>query len=487
MRFILITLFYVFTIYAHNHSMRDCMLLPITDSVGNTLGSRVFDEIEDYLKDKRWCEYKSNANLIEVFSRYREGLRDHLQDPKVIKTVADRMSVGTIIRIDIEHELNQTRLKLDVLGETGEDVYFSESRVMLKASANSIVSTLRGWLEIYKKSIPYDGKVLGVLGDQVTFTISGQENISIGQEFRINRYKSKEKHPLLKKVVDWRTDLVARGKVASVSKTQVLGVVRIYEKGDQRVKAGDWIELEPESDSLPSSLEKQSLGDKSRFGKLGFIALSIDLSSSQVGTNTNSKNKASNFRYGFNIQTEAWITREYFAIGEFSRRLGNLSKDSGNFESDNISYTNGVAKVGGGYKYLPMGFFFGPQIDIYGGYAIYSYNLEESRDDGLGENSIKGYFLGLGGNMPLQHGLRIFGAAEFMPFPTFEDESSFFKSARNVNSLMIKAGVKYQVSELITIDGAFESQNNSAKFKSGNTSEINYTDNILRIGGSFIF
>ena len=152
-----------------------------------------------------------------------------------------------------------------------------------------------------------------------------------------------------------------------------------------------------------------------------------------------------------------------------------------------MDYTNGVLRVGGGYKHLPLGFFFGPQIDLYGGYAVYSYNVEESATDGFGSNSISGFFLGVGGNMPLQRGIRLFGSAEYIPFPTFEDVDDVFGSNKSASSLVFRAGVKYQFSPLITIDGAFEQQNNSAKFSSGNASQVSYKDSIFRIGGSFIF
>jgi len=484
---ILILLLIPTTLLASNYSMRKCVVLPVTDSAGNSLGHEIYEEVEYYLKEKAWCKYESNAELIEIFSKYRQSLKYHLDDPNVLKTVADRMKVGTLIKIDIKYDVNQATVTLNVIGDNGKDVYFSETSILAHVNAQTVTNTIKNWLEIYEATIPYHGRVLGILGDQVTFTIPKHLKIKVGQDIRIRRYTGKTRHPLLKKVVEWDAELIARGKVKSISGEQALGIIKVYEKGD-RAKIGDWVKLErfiPQTNIDGNSDEVNNL--ENQFGKLGFFTLYFDLSTSSVGTNANSNNKVAGFIYGFSAQVEAWITRKYFALGEFSKRLGTLKEESGSPNLSSVDYTNGVLKVGGGYKHLPLGFFFGPQINLYGGYAVYSYDVEESTTDGFGSNSISGFFLGVGGNMPLQKGIRLFGAAEFMPFPNFEDDDGIYGTNKSASSLMFKAGVKYQYSPLIAIDGAFEVQNNSAKFSSGNTSQVSYKDSIIRVGGSFIF
>jgi hypothetical protein len=478
---------YSLSLFADTHSMRNCVVLPVTDTAGNSLGHEVYEEVEYYLKEKSWCNYRSNADLIEIFSKYRESLRMHLEDPNVLRTVADRMQAGTLIRVDISYDVNQAKVKLDVIGDNGKDVYFSETTILAEVNIQTVITTIKNWLEIYEASIPYHGRVLGILGDQVTFTIPKHLKLKVGQDIRIRRYVGKTRHPLLKKVVEWDTDLIARGKIKSISNGQALGLIKVYERGD-KVKLGDWVKIDKFIPATNISANADKVNDiENQFGKLGFFTLYFDFDSSSVGTNTSDNNKVAGFIYGFSAQVEAWITREYFLVGEFARRLGSLKEESGSPGLSTVDYTNGVIRIGGGYKHLPLGFFFGPQINLYGGYAIYSYNVEESASDGFGSNSISGFFIGVGGNMPLQKGIRLFGSAEFIPFPSFEDEDDIFGSNKSAESLVFRAGVKYQFSPLITIDGAFEVQNNSAKFSNGNTSQVSYKDSIIRVGGSFIF
>jgi hypothetical protein len=171
--------------YAEKFSMRDCMLLPITDTAGHALGFKVYERLEEHLKDIKWCDYKSSASLLSIFSKYRDKLSDHLQDPAVIRTVAERIKAGTIIRIQIKYLVNNVELEMDILGENGEDIYFQEKLTIEDGNADNVVLALKKWLSVYEVNIPYHGKVLGVLGDQITFSIPKHEKYGIGQDFLI--------------------------------------------------------------------------------------------------------------------------------------------------------------------------------------------------------------------------------------------------------------------------------------------------------------
>lgn len=488
MQKILILLLVVFTtnLRAENFSMRDCMLLPITDSAGNALAFKVYEKLEDHLKDQKWCNYKSSADLLGIFSKYRDRLKAHLQDPAVIKTVATRLQTGTLIRIDLEFEVNSVSLVMEVLGENGEDVYFKEKETIKNADADRIFGTLKNWFELYEANIPYDGQVLGVLGDQVTFTLPDNKKYGLGQEFKVKRYLKKTKHKLLKTVVEWDSMVIGRGKIFNISKGQALGVIKVYTT-NKKIKSGDWVKLEKYNSNKIVDSSKFPDANKYQFGKLGIVTIQMNLASTSIGTSPAAGSvKNSGFTYGVGVETEAWITRNYFVIGEFSRSVGNLKKSSGSPDLETASITSGVLKVGGGFKYLPMGFFYGPQVNLYGGYARYTYNVESSDADGFGENAISGFFLGVGGSMPLQKRFRIFGKGEIIPYSGFTDDSNTFGSVKSSGSMYFKVGASYQYNRSMAIDGGFEVKNNSARFNSG-VKQVNYRDSAFKIGATFVY
>ncbi len=474
------------SVFAERFSMRDCTLLPVTDTVGHALGYRVYERLEEYLKDANWCDYKTTAPLLGIFSRYRERLSEHLKDPKVVRTVVNKLKVGSIFRIEMKFLVNKAEIQLEVLGENGIDLFLKEKSVIDSPTVESVSRKLISWFETYERSIPYDGQVLGVLGDQLTFKIAGNKKQGIGQNFEIIRFRSRRRHKLLNTVVEWNTESLADGKIFNVSEKQALGIVKVY-ASRQKLRAGDWVKLKPLLSPNLDGKGKFSETNKNQFGKLGKLSVNFKLGSSSVGTSPKAGSvKLTGLTYGVAVNGELWLTRKYFVKGEFSRSIGSLSKESGDPDLDSANISNGTLKIAGGYKYLPMGFFFGPQVDLYAGYASYSYDIERSDVDGFGANSISGLMIGIGGSMPLERGFRIIAHGEIIPFSKFKDEDDIFGSEENSSSLNFKLGAEYKHAPTVTLNGAIEVTNNSAKTK-GSISEVTYRDTMLSIGALFSF
>lgn len=470
---------------AAQSSMRRCTLLPITDSVGGAIGFKVFEEVESELKKSNWCTYVSNSGLIGVFSRYRENLPQYLKTKEVLATVANKLKVGSLIRVALVNEVKGVEVQMEVHGENGEDVYFSEKTLLTSDDIEVISSTIENWLDTYAKMIPYDATITGILGDQVTLDVGKGYPIQIGQKFIVKRLTNKKKHPLLKKVVDWETNLLAEGNVFNISENQALGMIKIY-KDDQKLIPGDWVRLEEfRSDTITDAEIKKD--EEEKLGTLGLLSVALFGTSSSVDTSTpgGSKRWSGNL-FGIDVRGEAWITRQYFAALEITRSLGSVSKSSGSPEKKNPNANNGSFKLTGGYKYLPIGFFYGPQIDLYAGYGNKTYDYDFSAADGLGQHSFSGIILGVGANIPINREFRFFTNADFMPFPTFSDEDDVYGSAKNASSLDLEIGVKYQYTVRMTLDGSLEARSSKAKFGSG-LKEVSYKDNVFKVGATFNF
>lgn len=487
MKYLLFLLFFLsIQVKAETYSMRDCMLLPITDNAGSSLGFNVFEELEKYLKNTGWCDYKSSSDVINIFSKYRDQLDTYLDDPAVIKTVSDRLRVGSLIKVKLKYEVDKIEVKLDVIGEEGQEIYLSEEAVLSKVDVYTISETVKNWLEQYEANIPYDGKVLGVLGDQVTFNFDKTKRVGVGQEFKIVRLKGRKRHPLLKKIVEWDAVPIGHGKIFNVSRSQSIGNIKVYTSENQ-VRVGDWVRLEKYNPKVPQTAFQEDKYKQQSFGKLGEVALSLSLNSHTATTSASSgSNKMGGYMFGIHAEGEVYITRNYFAQAEFSKRVGSLDKESGSPNSSSVNQDMTTLKLVGGYKYLPMGFFYGPQVNFYGGFVQYSYKLDESANDGFGQNSFSGILLGIGGSVPIQKGIRAFASGEIVPFSDFEDDDNIFGSTKSLSSMVFEVGGTYLWSPGMTIIGSFEVINNSGKFK-GNNSEVGYSNSSFKIGGLFSF
>lgn len=467
-------------------SMRRCTLLPITDSVGGAIGFKVFEEVEEELKKSNWCTYVSNSGMISVFSRYRENLPQYLKQKEVLKTVAEKLQVGSIIRISLINEIKGVEAHINVHGEDGEDLYFSEKALLPNDEIGTISQTIKNWLDMYAKMIPYDAKINGILGEQITLDVGKGYPIQVGQNFIVKRPVTKKRHPLLKKIVDWETDVLAEGKVFNISENQALGMVKVY-KTDKKLVAGDWVRLEPFRPDTINDANLESTKEEEP-GKLGILSIALFGASASVDTSTPAGSKRmSGAMFGFDFRGEGWITRQYFAALEVARSIGKLSKASGDPDKSSINAQFGTFKLTGGYKYLPIGFFYGPQIDIYGGYANYAFDLDYSAVDGFGKGNISGLVLGVAANIPINREYRFMVSADFIPFPSFEDGDDIFGTSTTASALDLEVGIKYQITPRMTLDGSIETFAGKSKFK-GDFKEISYHENLkLKFGASFNF
>ncbi len=456
-------------------SLRKCTLLPITDNLDSAIGYPVYSQIEETLKISNWCEYKSSSELINILNRYRHNLRTHLDDPKVIQVLAQKLNSGSIIRVKLTPEIKGITVEMDVLLENGDDVVFSEKVLLDKNDIDLIVQTIKNWLEIYQTNIPYDGRVIGVLGEQITIDAGQNRSVVVGNEFIVRRLKHKKKHPLLKKVVEWETSKVASGKIHSIAESQSLGTVKVFNQ-PTAIQTGDWIVIDRSKRDMTEEVTEAEV-KRNEFGKLGQATLTLDVNNAKSSSSggSSSANQATGLLFGFDLDFEVWITREYFAEVEFARRTGTLSG------AQDLDATFGKTKLLVGYKYLPMGFFYGPQIDLYFGKSTYLYEITSSQTAGIGDTTFEGFTLGLKGNIPFAKEFRVFTKVEFMLFGEMSDNSGFYGSSSKTSNLEFEVGIKYAYNSIYDLHLSLERISNKANL-GGSFSSVRNESSVIKGG-----
>ena len=168
-------------------SMRRCMILPIKDSVGGAIGFKVFSKVETYLKASKWCYYQSNSEIINTLGNYKNTLDQALNNPDVIKLISEKTNSGSLVKVELSSFSSGTKVSVKVLGANGKDIYFKEETDISSDEIDVIAQTVNNWLDVYEKNIPYDARVLGVLGTQFTIDIGQDFGLYSGYEVDIVR------------------------------------------------------------------------------------------------------------------------------------------------------------------------------------------------------------------------------------------------------------------------------------------------------------
>ncbi len=471
-------------------SMRRCMILPIKDSVGGAIGYKVFNRVERYLKGSKWCYYKSNSEIINILGNYKNSLDKALESTDVLKIVSDKTRAGSLIKVNLQSLPKGMKVDVKVIGPNGKDIYFNQQTEINSDEIGVIAQTVNNWLDVYEKNIPYDARVIGVLGQQFTIDIGEQTGIYNDYTIKIVRPVRKQRHPLLKEIVEWRTMPVAEAKIFHVGKTQAQAKVVKYDR-ETLIQPEDWVLISKTNsnatiEKLKYAPIKDSMNDKFSFGKLGQLGLFLNLGSGSNTISGGSLKKIGGFTGGIGLTGEIWATRNYWIGMDIDKHFGSFSKKEGTFENDSNSLSYSAFKMKVGYKYLPLGFFYGPQVDGYVGYASYSYGFDTQESDEITAVKFKGLMVGVRGSMPLVKDTRIYMLLDFIFKPGYSEEITIFGDADSTSNFNLEVGGNYKYSPNMYFDGGLSFVSNKAKFESPER-EVSLSNTNIKVGAKFNF
>ena len=471
------------------YSMRRCTILPVSDPIGGVIGYKVFEEVEKYLKNSDWCFYKHNSVILDILSNYKKNLDSYLDNKEVLKLISEKTKSGSLIKIDIVNAQKGVEVEIKILGGNGEDLLFRDKTSLNTEDPFVIAQTVNNWLDIYEKEIPYDGKVLGVLGNQFTADIGKGYGIYNNFRVKVVRPTKKKKHPLLKEIVDFEIKNIGEGKIIHVTESQSQGKMSQYE-GKSRLEVGDWVIIEKGmKGEKPGDTEVKFDETKGyEFGKLGKVGFFFNLGTGEASNSINNSNlkKMGGTVFGVDVKTELWATRKYWGGLDLSRGFSTYKKEEGTLSIDSNSITISKTKFKVAYKYLPLGFFYGPQIDVFAGYASYTYGLDNQASDGFGEVSFSGIMLGTRGNVPLVNAIRLYLGIDFLIGSGYEEQTTIYGEADSTTNYSIETGITYKYSPSMDIEGGFEFVSNKAKFINPEK-ELSFKNTSAIIGASFTF
>ncbi len=466
-------------------SMRRCMILPVKDNVGGALGFKVFEDVESYLRDSDWCYYTSNSEILNILANYKRNLDQVLENPKVLKIISEKTDTGSLIKVKVENEVKGVNVSIEIVGKNGEDIYFKENTRLNTDEYKVISQTIKNWLVIYEKQIPYDGIITGILGNQFTVDVGTNRSMFQGNEVVVIRPLGKRNHPLLKEIVDWDTEKLGEGKIIHSTDNQSQGNIISYST-KKRMRVGDWVLLERKKSAGTVEDKKYEESNEFEFGKLGEVSLLVNLGKGSATAELPTVKKLGGTLLGIDLRTSLWITRQYWVGLDIGRTFGSLSSESGTFSKPENDMSNSIFNIKFGYKYLPMGFFYGPQIDAFVGYGSYTYGLDTSATDGITEVSFSGILLGARGSIPLQKILRLYLEMSFLFSPSYDETGSVYGEEDSARSYALELGGKYIYAPNMTFDLSYGVNSSKASFTNPERS-ITVKQSTFKFGTTFTF
>ncbi|MEC8623485.1 MAG: hypothetical protein VXY34_01595, partial [Bdellovibrionota bacterium] len=137
------------------------------------------------------------------------------------------------------------------------------------------------------------------------------------------------------------------------------------------------------------------------------------------------------------------------------------------------------------YKYLPLGFYYGPQIDGYLGFGNYNYSIDHLPTVGLTPVTSSGFLMGLRGNMPIIEDLRGFIAFDFLLGSSFTEETSLNGKVKSSSHFHLSIGGDYKFAKNIKLLAAFSMDSSNGTYSE--TTNAKFKQSALKFGVNFSF
>ena len=443
--------------------MRRCLLLPMHYENDENLSFSVFEELENYLRTSRWCHYQSNSAILEILSPYKANLDQYLVREDVLKIIAQKTNSGSLIKVKITPKDTGVELSMNVIGMNGSDVYASQNTTFERANSYVIAQMVKNWLEEYRQSIPYDGLIIDALGSQFTIDIGSDSELFPGSTVSIVRPGKRKRHPLLQEIVEYRSTPVGEGKILDVTENQGRGKILSYEEHGS-LKIGDWVRIQEHQKRESLKINKYERKNNYKFGKIGEWEFTFPFGASN--RQEPSKSNVNMTGLGLELTWELWITRKYWTSFSYGQKFGIFDYQGFN--------NNSRLRIKAGYRYLPLDFFHGPQINPFLGYGQYRYKLQSSTSI-----SFQGFLLGVNCRLPLK---KMFSLNAELGFIT---AASYSEGASKSSNYHMEVGFSYWYNPRSKLLTSYDFVNNVAYLN--DSDQVKVREHRLKMGLSFIF
>lgn len=464
-------------------SIKTIVLTPTTDNVGGIYAKPIFEELQKIVNsDKQW-------NLKIAEAPQSKSLLDSPAEAVRIMRATDSQAAleSHIIKgpkgISLTFNMFTERTGLPLLSETTTDIKGFET-ADLKIEAAKLFESL-------KSRMPYRGTILSRRGQQVTLNLGSAYGLKVDSKLTAVQIIRINRHPKLHVMVGTEREVLGRIKLFKVEPYLSFGYVEM-EREPGLLQAGS--KLVPDEfykyatpvtvaggkvlqdiSSRPDA--ELAFGDNPsewlpssppQFGKLEVLA---GLASYNQKANFKSGESASANSYmpSILLRGELWLNPNWY-VGLFTRQgITTLDNDLAGSSPGSLNLAMSSYGVSLGYNLLLTDDYFGPKMQIAGGYTTTKFTVDKSQPLAFSSMEYSGLHLSISGQFPLSPELPIDigGKLDFYINPSLSENVSSGSSSNQMNTFSFF--MDYRMQTRFKIRGELMFENYSSDF-SGTTS-----------------
>ncbi len=469
-------------------------ILRAWDNVDGLFGDMVTKTFSEHLADQSRFVVQDLTKANQLLMSSKVSYAKVIEDPEVLGTLAKNFKIDSFLRTKIYKEGPNYRFTIDWVHAQKLQLIASESVEVAepfkgegKLGTEEFRGALRSALDRLIAHVPFKGSVTGRDQTSVTVNLGITSGIKKGDTLVFATLDEVKFHPLLKTIVDWRLTPTGKATVDEVDDGLAFAKVDTEEYGRQILRFQKIVQIIPAAESVSiasQSLDTEAMEKKAKEPpRIGYIAPGLMLGSASRETATNT---GSGMLYGLKAEAQSWFTSNVFgelrfAYGTAGFTQKSISTQTTNLEGVSTSFSQ--YRLSLGYFYHVTSNFFGPKGWVKGGLQGTTYGLPLDSTTQTAKASYSGFFLGLGGDLPVRGDYGAILDVDFGVFGTGTDEGNFFGSSSGSSSLNVFVGGYGWIEPKMKLQVGIDFKSHSMDFLNG----ASISNRVFAISPSLLF
>lgn len=400
-------------------SIKTITVAPMVDNVSGIYAKPLTSQLRNIVeRDRQWdlrTYPESIKNTPEDFEDNAESVKAALQKAGTDALLSSRLIKGPN---GISIKLNLFLAKDGLLLAQENLQNFSGFEISdLRAQLEALYSNL-------KSKLPYAGMILSRKGQQVTVNLGSRQGIAEGSGLSVVQIIKLSRHPRFKFVVSAEKEIIGRIQIDKVEESLSFGTLTL-ERSENVVRPGmkvvpvDFVAypstLKSGDGKIQSELSQRAdseltLGERPREWvpkeppSLGQVGLMFGLGNYTINNTLETGGALSGNQMptpSVHIDGELWLTTNWFVQLGLKQYLLSIPNSRTNSSPGRLSVSSTQTTLQFGYNFLLQEEFFGPKLQVLGGYSMFSSTVDTSSPTAFTSLDFGGLALGIAGSLPL--------------------------------------------------------------------------------------
>jgi len=455
-------------------------LLPLITNLSSKDEKFLEERIVKQLLNHKDFQYKSHDGFYQIIKKQGKKLKTALHSDEVLRTVAEKLSVGSMIRVEVNEFLLGYEVTLDIFSKEAKLLYSRKKRINQK-SVELLSSVVNFWIQGYTKETPFDATIVEVQGETLLIDYPGKnEELFPNKQFVVIRQII---DPL--ETDDTKKEVfkeIAYGVVIEINEEYFIGKI-LETKENLRILASDFVQFKIFDEEIAAKnpdykYRRHDLGNYRENGKFSLFGTLMKVQGDD---------NAANFT-GALFNADFFLPSNMLLLFEFARKIGQTSGEkTSDSKAAGSSLNDTSYKALLGYSITPKTLKYLSYVDVYGGWSVDQNYLSGLGILGVGDVSFEGPVVGVRMEHPFYPNLSGLTGFEYNIQPQFKEKKTSLGEAESTTGYMLQLGMRYRFHKSgICIEGQFRRKSNTADIKDSDM-ELNITSNQVMIGISNFF